>query len=216
MIGLYAVFLVASLCLMRGRMYAVTPAMWAISQVIFCATAVGGIAVMLVLIPGFTNGRFSQWLASLPKVGSVLERMISAVRMYREQRLMLAGTLILSMLVHLLMSASIFSLANGLFGAAPTLLDHLIIVPLSCVAGALPLTPAGLGSFELAMEELYRMVPAAGSAAVSGILIAHANRLTTISIAAIGVVFFWVCPRNETANERVDGLLPVYPAGERG
>jgi uncharacterized membrane protein YbhN (UPF0104 family) len=90
-------------------------------------------------------------------------------------------------------------LANGLFGAAPSLLDHLIIVPLGCLAGALPLTPAGLGSFEIAMTELYRIVPAAGSATVSGILIALAFRLTTISIAAIGVLFFWLCPRNESA-----------------
>ncbi len=201
MIGLYALLLVASLTLLVGNVTSMTAALWTISQLTYGATALGGIGVMLVLIPGFTNGRCTRWISLLPKVGPLSERMIAAVRMYRDRRGVMAAILVLSMLVHALLAISIYLLASGLFGAAPSLVDHLIIVPLSCVAGAVPLTPAGLGSFEIAMDELYRIVPAAGSGLVSGVLIALAYRLATIFIAAIGVVFFWTCPRMDPVND---------------
>jgi uncharacterized membrane protein YbhN (UPF0104 family) len=71
----------------------------------------------------------------------------------------------------------------------------LIIVPLSMVAGALPFTPAGLGTFEYAMGELYNLVPANGPGDAIGILVAMAFRLVTIAIATIGVGFYWACRR---------------------
>lgn len=197
MIGLYALLVVATLALLVGRVASESPALQAISRLTYAATALGGMGVMLILIPGFTHGQCTRWISQLPKAGPLLERMIAAVRIYRDQRTIMAGILVLSMLVHAMLAFSIFLLAHGLFGAAPSLGDHLIIVPLSCVAGAVPLTPAGLGSFEIAMDELYRMVPATGPSSVSGVLIALAYRLATILIAATGVVFFWTCPRKE-------------------
>ena len=76
---------------------------------------------------------------------------------------------------------------------APSLGEHFIIVPLSMVAGALPFTPAGLGTFELAMDQLYQLIPA--SPCRDGILVALAYRLMTILIAMIGVVYYWASRR---------------------
>ena len=63
------------------------------------------------------------------------------------------------------------------------------------VAGALPFTPAGLGTFELAMDSLYKLVPVDGPGNVSGVLVALSYRLITIGIATIGVVYYWTCRR---------------------
>lgn len=195
-VGLYALLVVASLTLLFGNIALVTPALRAISQLTYATTVLGGLGVLIVLIPGFTSGRLSHWIGSLPKIGPVASRMIASLRMYQRKRTVLAAIMAMSMFVHALLAASMCLLAHGLFGTAPSLADHLIIVPLSCVAGAIPLTPAGLGSFEIAMQELYQYVPAGGPGIVSGVLVALAYRIVTIAIAAIGVIYTWSVPRD--------------------
>src|SRR5690606_34554387 len=56
--------------------------------------------------------------------------------------------------------------------------------------GALPFTPAGLGTFEVAMESLYRTVPATATDA-SAVTVALAFRVVTIGIALIGSTVYW-------------------------
>ena len=55
----------------------------------------------------------------------------------------------------------------------------------------LPFTPAGFGAFELAIEKLYEIVPAADNVDVAGVLVALVYRLMTIVVAAIGMVIYW-------------------------
>ena len=199
-IGLYALLIVASLVLLLGSVSLQSPALRTISQITFAATGVGGIFLMLILVPGFTHGRISSWLASLPRIGSFSEKLVSSMRMYRDRSGMLIVTIVMSMFVHVLLALSIWLLACGLFGAVPTVAEHLIIVPLSCLAGAIPLTPAGLGSFEVAMQELYRYIPAYGQSFESGVLVALGYRLATITIAVAGVIYYWICPKRTMAN----------------
>lgn len=190
-IGLYALLIVASLTLAFGRVAEDTPALVAIARMTHLATGLGGIAVLVILVPGFSGGAVTRWVAGWPKIGPLAERFIGAIRMYQQQRLVLLLILGMSMVVHGMLAVSMYLLALGLYGSAPTLADHLVIVPLSCVAGALPLTPAGLGSFEIAVEQLYRYVPIGGPGPVSGVLVALAYRISTIAIAAVGVVYYW-------------------------
>jgi hypothetical protein len=71
----------------------------------------------------------------------------------------------------------------------------MILVPLGMVAGALPLAPAGFGTFELAIGGLYKIIPAAPDVDVAGILVALVYRLMTIMVAMIGVVIYWTSRR---------------------
>jgi len=194
--------------LLFGGLSLATPALRGIARLTILATGLGGIGVLLLLIPGFTNGMLSKWLTALPKIGATCERLITAVRMYRDKPRRMAGIMVVSMLVHVMLAVAMFFLARGLYGVAPTLAEHFIIVPLSLIAGALPFTPAGLGSFELAMDELYRVVPVAGTSGVSGVLLALAYRLVTIAIAAIGVVYSWCGERNEML-EPAEAVTPA-------
>jgi uncharacterized membrane protein YbhN (UPF0104 family) len=93
------------------------------------------------------------------------------------------------------LALAIYLAAAALFDTVPTLGEHLIIVPLSMVAGALPFTPAGLGTFEFALDALYARVPAHAAVAASGVTVALAFRVMTIVIAGIGVIYYWTSRR---------------------
>jgi hypothetical protein len=85
------------------------------------------------------------------------------------------------------------------------------------VAGALPFTPAGLGAFEYATDQLYQWVPAAGTSQVSGIIVALTYRLTTIMVAMIGVAYYWTSRREvqqamEDAESDAAGEGPAPPS----
>ena len=195
MIGLYALLLVTTTAILLSRIPNPSPVLATICNFTFAATAIGGIGVIVVLIPGFTRGSFSEFLSGLPKVGNAVGRLITSVRMYRDKYLVMLLILAMSMTVHTLLAVSIYLIAGALFAETPTLGEHLILVPLSMVAGALPFTPAGLGSFEIAMESLYELVPVGGPGDVIGVLVALSYRLITIGIAAVGVVYYWTSRR---------------------
>jgi len=191
-IGLYALLLVTSAAILFSDISDPSPALATICRLTFVATGIGGIGVVMVLVPGFTRGSLSEFLTGLPKVGTTIGRLIASVRLYRDKYLTMAVIFAMSMLVHTLFAVAMYMIAKALFKQTPTLAEHLILVPLCMVAGALPFTPAGLGSFEIAMEALYQLVPAPGSGEVSGILVALVYRLITIGMAAIGVVYYWL------------------------
>jgi len=195
MIGLYALLLVTTTAILFSRVSNPSPALATICNFTFAATAIGGAGVLMVLIPGFTRGSFSEFLSGLPRVGHTIGRLITSVRMYRDKYLVMLLILAMSMCVHALLAIAIYLIAGGLFTNTPTLGEHLILVPLSMVAGALPFTPAGLGTFEIAMESLYELVPADGPADVIGVLVALGYRLVTIGIASVGVVYYWTARR---------------------
>ena len=209
MVGLYALLVVTTGAIVFSSIRAPTPVMLQICNVTFVATALGGIAVIMVLTPGFTRGSLSELLAGLPKIGPTLKSLITSVRMYRGKKPVMVAIFCMSIGVHIMLSTAFYMIANALFATTPTLKEHFIIVPLSMVAGALPITPAGLGTFEIAMQKLYVWVPAGGPSDVIAVLVALAYRLTTIAIAAVGVVYYWTSRRevreimeeNETAAE---------------
>jgi uncharacterized membrane protein YbhN (UPF0104 family) len=192
-IGMYALMLVASAAILFGGIHTTSPTFHALQQITLATTAGGGLALLAASVPAVTDGRMARCLTALPWIGDSCERLIASLRVYRRRRLMMAAIFCMSMLVHGLISIGVFLIALAVFGNCPPLVDHLVIVPLSMVAGALPFTPSGLGSFEFAMDELFRLASTAADATVSGVLIALVYRLVTIANAGVGVVYYWMC-----------------------
>jgi uncharacterized membrane protein YbhN (UPF0104 family) len=191
LVGFYALLVVASVAILLAPPQSV-PAVRTVCNMALLVTALGGVGVAVLLWPGFTSGRLARSLQRLPRVGDLVARLMASLQMYRDKPLAMLGIFAMAMFVHVLLCFSLYLVGSGLSSATPTLAEHFIIVPLSMVAGGLPFTPAGLGTFEFAMDALYGYVPAR-STGVAGVLVALAYRVITIAVAGVGVVYYWTC-----------------------
>jgi uncharacterized membrane protein YbhN (UPF0104 family) len=196
-VGLYGLFLVASAALLAsGQLHSPLPTVQMICRITLAATAVGGIAFLIILTPGFTHGRLSASLARLPKVGPTLGKLIGAIRIYRGKPGVLILAVAISLGVHALCSAGIWLIARGLPGPAPSLATNLVAIPLSLITGVLPLPMSGLGAFEAAVEFFYTRLPSAAPISPGkGLVVALGYRLITVSIAIVGVVYYLLSRR---------------------
>lgn len=191
-VGLYALFFLASAVIVwTGMLQSTVPQIRVIAQVTVGGTILGTVAVAMLLSPGVSRGRISRALVSLPKIGPVAGRVLVAVRIYSERKGVLAAAMGASLVIHALSTACFYVIALALPGAAPSLADHFLIVPLGMVAGATPLPLSGLGATEAVVEFLYMQMPSATPvAAGAGLLVCLTFRAITIVIAIVGAAFY--------------------------
>ncbi len=192
-VGLVSLLVITSAAIVIARPSYESPLVAAICNLTLLATMIGLIGMFLVLVPPHFSELMLKLAGRLPRVGVTLGRLIVALQVYRRRPRVVAVVLVLSLGVQGLFAVALFMAAASALEDAPSLASHFIIVPLSMVAGALPFTPAGLGTFELAMDQLYLLIPDPPRS--DGILVALAYRLITIVIAIIGVGYYWVSRR---------------------
>ena len=155
-----------------------------------------GVALILA-VPALSGERVRAIVGAVPLVGSTAARLIGTVSVYRDekQRLLLACSV--GMLSNTMFFLSFYFVAQGLPVHAPTLAQHFVIVPTANLAGAIPATPSGLGTMELAVDKLYQAVPSASAIpAGDGTLVALGQRATMILVAA-GCLAFYVMQRGD-------------------
>lgn len=159
----------------------------------FVAWAGGVIAAgCLMLAPGIAGPSVRHTLARLPVVGGLLTRLVAAWIVYRRHKTKLAVAFGLSVLVDVLLVLSFYLVAIGLPLEAPSLAWHLFIVPMGLVAGAVPLTPAGLGTRELVIDTLYAGL---GYDQGQGALIAFAHFLVMLAAGGVAMVYYLISGR---------------------
>jgi hypothetical protein len=154
-------------------------------------TIAGGVALGITLLPGFSTLPIWEWLTRLPGAGPVIARLVEALRMYRRRVGRLGAMLLLSIVTHAMFAVSVYFVAHGLGSDAPTLGAHLVVVPISLVASALP-----LGAFEYVLDVTYHAVSPIGAVERQGFVIALAFRLIMLAIATVGIAY-WLIGRRE-------------------
>jgi uncharacterized protein (TIRG00374 family) len=200
LIGLWALFILATIAiLMTDLLHSDVREVQVVCRATLIGTFLGGIGLLVVLTPGFTNGALSEALTRLPRTGPVLGKLIGAVRIYRRKLPLLFWTTVMSLGVHLLGATGIYFTARGLGGNAPSLAYHYVVVPLGMIVGVLPLPMSGLGAFEAVIEYFYTSVPSAVAVAKGqGLVVAFGYRVITVLIAIVGL-FYWLSSRREVA-----------------
>ena len=91
--------------------------------------------------------------------------------------------------VHCSFAVGLYLIACGLPGNHLSLADHFVVIPVSNVAGVLPL-PAG--PFEAVLDLLYTLVPVNGPPIMpgQGLVVALAYRIITVLIALFGIPYY--------------------------
>ncbi len=161
------------------------------------------IAFGLMLIPGATTLQLWDRLEQVPGVGPVLKKLVAAMRTYRQSSGRLLIAVVMSFAVHSLYVSMVFLAGRGLCSPQPALARHFVFVPISMVAGALP-----IGAFEATLDVLYYVFSPKGVPNSQGLLIALTYRVLQISVATIGV-FYYLAGRQE-----VREVLEEAEAGE--
>lgn len=190
-LGLYALLLVATASFWLSNLAGQSVELALLGRATYAVTALGAVCVLALIIPGFTNGKLTRFLTGIPKIGDVAAQMIATVRMYRQRWMALVVSLAMSVAVQALLATSVFLAAAALFEGVPSLGQHLVAVPISLVVAALPVSPAGLGTFEIALEELYKLM--SDEDGPPGVTVALVFRLMTIGVAAIGACYYIAC-----------------------
>ena len=186
--GIYALVLVASAALWLSDLAAVNPVIDSIAVATFTLAVLGTVTVFIVLTPRWVQGSLARRACELPKVGPALARLLEAVRRYQNSKPQLIVIGLASLSVHVLLALGIYLASVGLYQKTPSLAEHFVISPISGVAAAVPLTPGGLGSYEVAMDLLYDLFsPIEGRGRGRGLVVALCFRLTSIAVAAVGV-----------------------------
>ncbi len=193
LLGLLIMLVLASVGILAvGLIHSDVPALAILSRTILLATTIGiVVAGLLMLIPSLSGPRMSQWAVKLPIVGTTAAQLLGAVQTYQNQKrlVLLAGGI--CVVVDVLYITTFYFIARGLPVRAPTWSEHLIIVPVATMAGAIPATPNGVGELEAAVNVLYQAMP--GSANIpdgDGTLVTFGFRLTTMVVAVVGFFFY--------------------------
>ncbi len=146
--------------------------------------------VTLCLLVAF--GRFLPigWLRKIPVAGNAIHRMAQAGLIFDQRAKLMLTMMSVSVLVHSLLTFSTFLISAALYSERPTLEQHFLVIPPAMAAGALPLTPGGLGVQEAAIHELFSQLPNVPPS-FSGLITAAMYRLMTFVVAGIGAIFYF-------------------------
>jgi uncharacterized protein (TIRG00374 family) len=159
---------------------------------ILISTAALWVGSILLLFGGQLTGNwFRNRAHHIPIVGKPIVRLLHTVEAYRNQLQMLVAAFGVSLVMALCYTASFYLVARGLPMNEPSWAEHLVIVPVAALVGALPLTPSGLGTMEFALDELYKAMPGdLGLKTGDGTLVGLGRRVTDITVALVGMLFY--------------------------
>ncbi len=189
-IGLLGLILLASMSLIAFSGAGLSPPLIVIRDWSTIVAAVSIVALLTAIYAGAWFDRLIDWGSGIPVAGEILARMARALRLLRHQHMTLLAVIMASLVVHALLSFSVYLISCGAYTDHPSLADHLKVVPPALAAGALPLAPGGLGYQEAALAKLFETLPDL-PVGFSGMLVATIFRLVTIVIAGFGLPFYW-------------------------
>ena len=153
------------------------------------ATVVCFVALLSPLVtPAAVRERVASMTEGLPIVGGLTRRAADMAATYKNGAKALAGALSLGLVANAAFITSFYAAAQALPIEAPSFAAHLQIVPLAMIAGALPISPNGLGTIEATAEYLYRTLDA-GAAVGDGTFAAITHRLVMLAVGVAAVVY---------------------------
>ncbi|MEN0110723.1 MAG: lysylphosphatidylglycerol synthase transmembrane domain-containing protein [Planctomycetota bacterium] len=196
LMGLLGLLLLASAAVLAsGLARSDTPAaLRALSRLTLAVTGVGVAAYASVFFPDRLWARGAFAARRVPVLGALLRRAAEFVRLYRGGGRRLLGALALGLLADAVFVGSFAAVAEATPLPTPGWGEHALIVPLAMIAGALPISPSGLGTIEATVELLYRQLAADPATAAAGVgtIVALTHRLVMVVVGVAAAVWYSV------------------------
>jgi hypothetical protein len=190
--------------------------------IILWSGALGGIVGLAILMhPAIPRSRLMQWLVRLPKIGTAISSLVNAVLLYQSRRRVLVLAVLISIVGHFGMLTGFYFCAQAVQAgpATPGYWAHLLLIPGAEVGAVFVPVPAGLGALEGLMAKGYQLANevagspvAADATAAAGVATTLAYRVTTIVIAGIAAIFYFVS-RQEVDRALRDNSNPEPDGG---
>jgi uncharacterized protein (TIRG00374 family) len=212
-VGLLGLILLAWFCIQFLATDQVPPLIVRLGQAAGVLSLLSVVSLLLLVYAGNWLNRLIKWLSrNIPWIGMPVARMAVAVRLLRKYPTSIPILIVSSVLVHAMLTASVYLVSRGLYPKSPTLQQHIMVIPPAMAAGALPIAPGGLGVQEGAIVGLFQVLPDI-DAEYSSVLVAAVFRLITLAIAGAGVAYYiashgkeWQYFQQATAGEKPDGF----------
>lgn len=189
-IGLYAMFITGIFGIaMTGFWRETAPVAVFSTRLVLGLFALSSAGLIFLLIPESRRKGRRRLLRAIPLAGPLFEKLYAASNAYSRHWGVLTGSLLATFAVHGLFTLSLWAYARGLYGYAPTCLEHLVIYPTANCGTIIPLSA---GPLEYYLDLLYPLFPVAGqetAGAGYGSMIGIISRIGMIINAAIGGVF---------------------------
>ena len=153
----------------------------------FALTLLGSIAMVLVLYPKQTGGRYLLvGLAKIPKVGPKFAALFQGFEKFGKTPYTLCESILLAISFHGCFGLGAWCFAQGLFAQTYSVIYQVLLTSLANSSQVIPLP---LGPFELVIDLLYQWVPIYANGptmkAGEGLIVAIAWRCSFIVVAAL-------------------------------
>jgi glycosyltransferase 2 family protein len=203
-LGLLSLLLLGSLAALAHQDLWSHPQL-AMAMMAFAAgSALGLLAIAVMLHPAATNSRLAQKLTEIPRIGGIVKELIKGVGLYQSRRSVLVGAILISLVGHSANVTAYFCCAEALqiTNQAPPYGTHLLIVPVAELAASFLPLPGGIGAREGALQYLYGMTTTTtGDLLQSGFYVAVAFSLISIVVAVFTGAWAFFCQREDVKAE---------------
>lgn len=153
----------------------------------FALTLLGSIAMVLVLYPKQTGGRYLlMGVAKIPKIGPKFAALFQGFEKFGKVPCTLCESILLAMSFHGCFGLGAWCFGQGLFAETYSAIYQVLLTSLANSSQVIPLP---LGPFELVIDWLYQWVPIYANGptmkAGEGLIVAIAWRCSFIAVAAL-------------------------------
>jgi len=128
-------------------------------------------------------------LKRIPGIGDSLYRMARAGMIFEGRPMLVILLTGMSCFVHSLLTLGMFLTSIAIYDKTPTLAEHFLAVPTAFAVAALPLSPGGIGVQEMAVGELFKLLPNL-PANFNGFIVAAMYRLELVVVTLIGGIYY--------------------------
>jgi uncharacterized membrane protein YbhN (UPF0104 family) len=205
-LGLLALFIVGVIATLLPHDFPDSPEVAANTALLWIGSLAGLAGLGFMLLPATTRWGWVNRLPRLPLIGHIIGELIHGVQLYQSRPWAVLAALGLSVLGHAGLITGFYFCALWLRQPdtwIPTLTAHFYFMPNAELFGVVSMVPGGVGALEFAIQQAYVWLRpetvAEADASAAGLMAAIALRVLTVTISAIGGVYYLASRREISA-----------------